>query len=649
MSEQDQFMLMFALGPVQTFIAQARKSRDLWLGSFLLSTLMEAGMRGIEPSALVFPTEPTIENTIPDLPNKFVATFRTKELARQVALLCKEQIERCWIDICQDIWDEVIEKHARFQTEITRDIWARQTDPAHCFEMYWVIVAGDPQHYSAWLKNTQAALDARKRLRNFVPQDEPGEKSTISGEREALRGVGESRHDVRTFWYDLAQNLSGLDISQDGTERLDAIDTVKRYAVLSARIKAKGLKAGFPSTSSIAAAPFVARLLKAAVDPTALKAWLQATSGALAKMPPGAIPYLQRLAGRNDALLYRDGDCFFPETFTPRRLKKDYGFSPAPADEAATQQRAETCQTAIRDLLKATDQLDLPRPTPYYALIQMDGDHMGTLLNGVRDRAEHVAISGALSSFSREYVPGLVEGEHPARLIYAGGDDVLAFSPLEELFVLANQLQDTYCSQVRKAVTDETRQRQVTASMGAVLAHHMTPLSFVVRAARHAEGLAKHRYGRNALVVTVLRRSGEQTRVGCRWYYEQLASLPEAQPLPLFTRMFQLFEQDVLSPKSVFLLLEEASTLVWLERESQASEIKRILRRQRSDEKKEQLPDEQVEQLAHALSQLAEAMDLEHAFKERATELSVDRPRHGLVEVLGWLLVAVFLARKGGD
>ncbi len=29
-----EFMLMFSLGPVQPFIAQARKTRDLWLGSF---------------------------------------------------------------------------------------------------------------------------------------------------------------------------------------------------------------------------------------------------------------------------------------------------------------------------------------------------------------------------------------------------------------------------------------------------------------------------------------------------------------------------------------------------------------------------------------------------------------------------------------
>lgn len=74
MSDQKQYMLMFSLGPVQTFIAQARKTRDLWLGSFLLSMMMEAAMKGLE-NKLVYPADPTIKGDISNLPNKFVALF----------------------------------------------------------------------------------------------------------------------------------------------------------------------------------------------------------------------------------------------------------------------------------------------------------------------------------------------------------------------------------------------------------------------------------------------------------------------------------------------------------------------------------------------------------------------------------------------
>ncbi|MBE3561041.1 MAG: type III-B CRISPR-associated protein Cas10/Cmr2, partial [Ktedonobacteraceae bacterium] len=467
-----QYMLLFSLGPVQPFIAQARKTRDLWQGSFLLSTLMESAMQGIDSSALVFPTEPAIKDNIPDLPNKYIAIFNTEQQASNTALKSKQQIEACWQSICQDVWKEIIEKHARFRTEQTRRIWERQTNPARCFEIYWVIVEGDssPEHYQQWLQKTQAALDARKRFRNFLPQDEPGEKSTISGLREALRGSGVTRQDVQMFWRDLAQHLSAKDISQDGTERLDAIDTVKRFAVQSNFFQKKNFKADFPSTSSVATASFVAQLFQTQIDPSVLDKWLQATNAPLDSMQPETIPYLYNLAKEDSTLLKilkRDGDCFFPETFTPRRLYKDYGL---PSNAPGTQQRAEQCYKATTAMLTAVSQAGLSQPTPYYALLQMDGDHMGTLLSGVHDREEHKAISGQLSHFAREDVPRLVQKKHPARLVYAGGDDVLAFSPLEELFKLADELQQTYCEQLRNIVSDEERKKQVTASMGIVIA-----------------------------------------------------------------------------------------------------------------------------------------------------------------------------------
>jgi hypothetical protein len=37
-------LLKLQIGPVQDFIAQARSTRDLWSGSYLLSWLMAAGL-----------------------------------------------------------------------------------------------------------------------------------------------------------------------------------------------------------------------------------------------------------------------------------------------------------------------------------------------------------------------------------------------------------------------------------------------------------------------------------------------------------------------------------------------------------------------------------------------------------------------------
>lgn len=51
--------LKFQLGPVQEFIAEARSTRDLWSGSYLLSWLMAAGLKALAlevgPDAVIFP------------------------------------------------------------------------------------------------------------------------------------------------------------------------------------------------------------------------------------------------------------------------------------------------------------------------------------------------------------------------------------------------------------------------------------------------------------------------------------------------------------------------------------------------------------------------------------------------------------------
>ena len=51
--------LKLQIGPVQDFIAQARSTRDLWSGSYLLSWLMATGVKTLSaeigPEAVVFP------------------------------------------------------------------------------------------------------------------------------------------------------------------------------------------------------------------------------------------------------------------------------------------------------------------------------------------------------------------------------------------------------------------------------------------------------------------------------------------------------------------------------------------------------------------------------------------------------------------
>jgi CRISPR-associated protein Cmr2 len=654
-------------------------------------------VKGVQSNShLIFPYKPSIEGNIPDLPNKYIALFATSKEATDAAKKSEENIKILWRGICEDVWNELL-AGLPVVTSGTRAQWEAQTNPEKVFEFFWIVVEGDEDHYKEWLTKTQYLFDRRKHLRNFERQDEAGEKSTISGQRGALRGAGEERKDVGAFWKQVTATarLSTRDINKDGSERLDAIDMVKRFAHLSDTLaKLVGhqtsltLKAGFPSTSSIAAASYIEQLIPVSGDPAvsaALSRWLHESNKLGASITP-TVPMLIKLAeqheqGPSPKILERDGDCFFPETFSESRLEKEFRLG----DQRKREQLAQNGPEAIQALLQATDALTPPltHPTPYYAMIQMDGDKMGKLINGVQGREEHQAMNVALSAFSRLDVPELVEQRYPGKLIYAGGDDVFALASLarnaqrisgesgaqliKTVLNLVDELRQRYRTTVQKAVVDapptdtspqpESRKKLVTMSAGVAIAHHYTPLSYVRRVSKEAEQLAKNHYGRNALVVTVLRRSGEQTRVGCQWHYDELA-IDDAQPIPLFSFFYDLFVDDVLAPSCVYNLLEEAPALVALTaltpealREAQRSEITRILCRQRDLRKVTNFCDEELREKAGQLVDLAKAMDAaEHPKLEpqqgKAIELHAEGRRYGLVEVFGWLLVMLFLAGR---
>ncbi len=719
-----EYMLIFSLGPVQQFIVQARKARDLWLGSLIFAKLMEAAMANIQgniPEKFVFPTAKTVER-IPDIPNKYIAIFPSEVAAKEAAERSREQIEARWNEICQLVYLKVIGKVA---DETTKAIWERQTHFARLFEVYWAIAPykdsdqDDPSAHKRSLQEVESLFAARKRLRDFLPQEEPGEKSSISGERQVLYArSGHGQDPVKEFWQRVAQYQSENDIDKEGNEHLDAIDTVKRFAMKIEKLTSlprseeKPFQQPFPSTSSIATASFIESVIRNGQTlSAALSNWQEATKGKLTSKAAEAaedIPYLPELNQKTKSfplqwLLQRDGDLYFPEMFTLRRLEKDYGIT----DKQKAERVISQGQKALRALLDATDVLKIARPTPYYAVLQMDGDNMGILLSGVKDQAEHKAISGGLSAFSRDLAPRIVEERYPARLVYAGGDDVLAFAPLARdaaeagepghILELADELQLHYSERVRQSLNPPGDKEQVagsvegqaytkrlagiTASIGIAIGHHYTSLSYVLRAAREAESTAKKRYGKNALVVTIIRRSGEQTQVGCRWRYEKLDGdkqpLEAAEPILLFSLFLDWFKRDMLSPKCVHILLEESAALAGLDREAQQSEITRVLLRQiAADSYKQLLPanarytslleeaklDEKDEkgriklllkQVAASIVTLAAHMNVatesQLSWNDASTyalELHSERPRHGLVEICGWLLVMAFLARK---
>ncbi|HID22355.1 MAG TPA: type III-B CRISPR-associated protein Cas10/Cmr2, partial [Planctomycetaceae bacterium] len=199
---------------------------------------------------------------------------------------------------------------------------------------------------------------------------------------------------------------------------------------------------------------------------------------------------------------------------------------------------------------QARDQIGWP--PAYYAVLMLDGDHMGLWLRGEKSPrvrevlhpklcgyfeslagarqpldaprpvtpALHAAISEALANFALHFVPPIVE-RHGGTLIYAGGDDVLALLPAARALACAEELNQTFRCDWKEDADGRLRLlmgRRATVSAGLAVVHHKEDLRFALEQARRAEKQAKEA-GRAALVIRACRRSGEHTSVLCPWEF----------------------------------------------------------------------------------------------------------------------------------
>lgn len=67
-----QYLFLFTIGPVQSFIAQARKTHDLFAGSKIISDLIDAAMVTVGKNNVIFPDANSDAK-----PNRFFAKIPT--------------------------------------------------------------------------------------------------------------------------------------------------------------------------------------------------------------------------------------------------------------------------------------------------------------------------------------------------------------------------------------------------------------------------------------------------------------------------------------------------------------------------------------------------------------------------------------------
>jgi CRISPR-associated protein Cmr2 len=623
MPDSDSALLAFSIGPVQDYISAARRTQDLYVGSALLSQLMLEAYNVITAAGgeVLFPIPPNVSGSQRvSLPNRLIASFSSMDAAQKGADLATQAATKRWSNVSNSV-------HAWLGRQVANSGpappgWDRDWDAqvARYLEITWAVVSPESgKDYMTQLSRVQATLEARKRLQDFAADSEYGYKCTIFPGLAAMgpghgdpHGV-QSYRAVREFWTGLAERVRtgemAIALRPNGSERLSALACVKRFA---GRIEENNLRLNVPSTSSIAAATYKAAMLnQLTANDTHLVGLLRAYHAALQAikddkgnripmfspyLAASAKPYLARIAaqvpdaGAAETVLGYDGDLFYEETLTANRLYDDYGLRLTDGVGGASggklvRAELDAARTALRALTDYTLLLKLDPPARYYAILQMDGDHLGGLLKRITNPDAHMALSRALSGFAHTTVRRIVEIDHPGLLIYAGGDDLLALLPLVDALPAADALQAAYHTEVSAALQasyketnpqegDEV-QRQLTASIGIALAHQQAALDQALTAARQAEQAAKREYGRNAVVVRAMKRSGAPVQVGIRHpAADQSTGLGPVEALVLLMRW------GALSPRLAAFWTREAGAFADDLPEMLQAEISRLLLRQ---------------------------------------------------------------------
>jgi CRISPR-associated protein Cmr2 len=693
--QQEVALLTVSLGPVQSFIAAARSTSDLWAGSHLLSRLAWECMRPLcedfGPDAFLFPRLrgiPQVDLWLRDqmglpadlfndcewqkgatdanplfsaaLPNRFVAVVPASQ-AQAIARKC-EQAVRQWLDETgQDVVNRLLDA-AKLNTDTEQHCHQQMRDQLKGFpEVHWAAVPfslihprnadkqndldtsnlsaamapffgvadGQPAGFLAspawqvlkddmawddrttfWSPNpgtlypavfdlAERALAAAKASRSFDQLPQNGWRCSLTGDSEWLTTDPAQlqksyRQQKDTLWAKLHHTKKSW--AKQG-EHLGGLAALKRlwptvFAEQVGQATGKSVGRFVVSTHTMALASH-------------LEQWL----------------------GQQAPANHRFSDAcqqYEPEPVAlPRRLMRQFAHQPNHLEdakvlpgllEAARDSDDETAYTQATQVLR--DTLGVDKLETYYSLLMMDGDRMGAILSGdnatntaipynqsfhpkvqsgFNKQAErnaklkaygeqpraispnrHLAISGALNDFSQTVVRHVVEEEHLGRVLYAGGDDVLAMLPTADLLHTMQRLRHAYSgSAPQDAQTDwgmvrnhqgDVRSQLVlnkgfawlngrlmrmmgeraTASTGAIVAHHQAPLGAVLQELRAAEKRAKNEGGRDAFSITIVKRSGGALYLTEKW----------GEPVDLLQALIGFLRADGTSRRAVFHSLE---------------------------------------------------------------------------------------------
>lgn len=379
---------------------------------------------------------------------------------------------------------------------------------------------------------TRASLASVKNARNWELPTAFGPRSTISGIGPVVSSGKDGKDwitegDTKKSW---GKHDAGF---FDGTEQLNATEVVKRglHKILPKLLGITEENITYPDLTS-----GVAGYLKVNQSNPEHKRNFEKACQAIVDKYPDLENTLAEIRGKW-GIPWMDKKQN-PKKYHPRLLNAGWILEDLPNSEAL---KAEYTQ-GINQILSQCYPNN--NPSDWYVLAAGDGDSMSEWLKGTKMKnygdyipstlsvklenfpeflaiqkrmgpSTHNALSRALLDFSNQLVPYLTQNRYAGRLIYGGGDDVLAYTNLWEwdkwlwdirqCFKGAKDPREEFSNKgdYWKYLKDDgekvglvdrplfTMGSEATISFGIVIAHHSVPLAIALESLWEAEKKAK--------------------------------------------------------------------------------------------------------------------------------------------------------------